>query len=524
MPVREWRKKQMNLKKSFLFSAYLTAMLVAALCLPAYATDIKMERAEEIAFEQGISAFEEGDFSGALTLFTEVLDAAPNDAAALHYRGVTLLKLNQPEEAVKDLEKSSSLDPSAQDVNLDLGAAYQGANRIDDAEKAYRTEIANHPDNAQAHFSLGYVLFTKKKFDECISEFRKSRELDAQLAPAAKFYEASALYQSGKSKEAETMFSDIVSAGAPPEIDKASRQYLDAIRGKKTTRKNWGLMGAVLYQYDTNVVAANEDAEFPMVINDEEISDKEDSRAVITLSGFYRIPKIDPWIVEARYAFYQSFHSELDSFNLQNHAPGVMLGRAQKLFGRDTLIALDYKFSEALMGTDNEWYSMNHYVTPALKIIWSKKFATSVGYTYNAEDFHIAEPNRDNVAHTGFARIDWAFLPDKMSLSAAAGMDFEDSDNPAYDIRRPWLKLALGAKLPLEIFTKLSFSYENEDHFNDDIQNRVDNSYSVDLLVLRKIWGPIEGTVGVNYKSNDSNVDSLTYDRTVAGGGIIVRY
>jgi hypothetical protein len=327
-----------------------------------------------------------------------------------------------------------------------------------------------------------------------------------------------------KLEEAQTAFNDVLTMNPTPELAQGAEKYLSLIKQGKAPRKNWAFTGTVLYQYDTNVVAASETADFPMTIRDDEISGQEDSRAVITLSGYWQYTQLTPWTMKVSYAFYQSWHNKINIFNLQNHLPALTISRKQVLFGHNTTAAIEYRFGEALLSNELRWYSVNHWVTPSFKVMWLENLGTSVGYIYNIEDFHDSEPNRDNFAHTAFGRVDWAFWPKRMSVSVTGGYDWEDGEDDKYDIRRPWVRLNYVALLPLKFKTHLKFVYDFEDHYNDEDQNRQDNSYVVEFFVSRPILWHLEGTAGVSYKSNQSNVKSLSYDRTIVSAGIMVKF
>jgi len=512
----------MYLKSAFVLTVLGAFLFMFASISPVMAQETGSDG--EIEMEEGISAFEEGDWATALSRFTAAAKADPENAAIHHYRGMTLLKLDQPEEALKVLLKARELDPNARDINLDVGQVYQQLGRNDEAEAAYRRETNNYPDNAQAHFSLGYLLLVGQKYDECIPSLERAGELDPNLAAVVAYYKGVAHYKSGDFSKAEGDFRLALQLNPAPKVKDSASKYLEVISGQKKRLKNWGVVLSIIYQYDNNVIAASDQARFPLVIEDEEISDKEDSRGVVMLSAFYKYTRVKPWILGGGYSFYQSFHSDIDMYNLQNHSPSLSLSRRQKIMDKDTSIGLDYSFGAAFLGTDTELFSTNHWVTPSFGVFWTKTFATAVGYRFNAEDFDEDEPDRDNTAHSGFARVDWVFLNNRASLTGVAGYDVEDADDPAYNIRRPWVKLTLGTALPYEFKTKLGFRYEFEDHYDDDVQDRQDDIYSLEFVVTRPVWGPLEATAGVNYRDNRSNVDSLKYDRTIVGGGLIARF
>ncbi len=502
----------------------LTVLGVFLLMFVSVAPVAAQETDGEIEMEEGISAFEEGDWAAALTKFTAAAKADPENAEAQHYRGVTLLKLGQPREALGALQKAREIKPDAEDLHLDLGQVYQELGRLQEAEEAYRREISNHPDNAQAHFSLGYLLFSRKNYKECLPSFDRARELDSELAASATYYQGVARYRMGDTSGAESDFQKVLELQPPMKVRNSASRYLEVISQREKKPKNWGVTLSLLYQYDDNVVAASDQAQFPLVIEDEEISDEEDSRGVVTLNAFYKYTKAKPWTFKGAYSFYQSFHSDIDMYNLQNHSPSVGISRKQKMMNKNTSIGLDYRFGAAFLGTDTEMFSMNHWVIPSYRIFWTRNFATSLGYQFNMEDFDENQPDRDNTAHSGFGRLDWVFFNNKASITCLAGYDVEDAEDPEYDIRRPWGKITFGAALPLKFKTRLGFKYAFEDHFNDDVQDREDDIYLVEFMVNRPIWGPLEATAGVNYRDNDSNVDSLTYDRTIVGGGLVLRF
>lgn len=478
--------------------------------------------AAELAFERGLSAYEESQWGEALSYFDQAIAADSNYAIAHHYRGTTLLQLNQPEEAIKALEKSRDLDPNAPDIYLDLGSAYQKAGRSDDALAAFKEEVRRRPDSAQAQFSLGYALILRKEYQAAMAPLAKSRELDSSLAAPARFYEGSALFAMNKRDNAKVAFKEVLGMNPPPELANACRKYIAAIEGGGGA-KRWGLIGTVLYQYDTNVVAASSGTEFPTTIEDNQISRKEDSRGVITLYTRWQFLKADPWSAEARYSFYQSFHGELSMFNLQNHTPELIGGRTFSMGGRESGITLDYRASIALLGEKLPMYSVSHTVTPSFAIKWSPKFSTAFSYRFISEDFESTQPDRDNTTHGGYIDFFWKFWGDRATLKETVGYDFSDAKDNDYDITRPWESLSLDLNLPWKVRTRLSLRYQNDNHHNS-LSSRVDDIFTTELLVFRPIWGPIEANLNVNYRLNNSSDEIFEYERTIVGGGVVVRF
>jgi len=63
--------------------------------------------------------------------------------------------------------------------------AYQGAGRLDAAERAYRATIAGNPSFAAAHHNLGTVLHLRGRYRQAIHAFQQSAKLDPELEAAA---------------------------------------------------------------------------------------------------------------------------------------------------------------------------------------------------------------------------------------------------------------------------------------------------------------------------------------------------
>jgi tetratricopeptide (TPR) repeat protein len=74
-------------------------------------------------FDQALTASREGAFPQALDLWNQVLELAPEDAAAWSNRGNVQLALGDPEAAIADQSKAMELDPSNADPHLNRGTA-----------------------------------------------------------------------------------------------------------------------------------------------------------------------------------------------------------------------------------------------------------------------------------------------------------------------------------------------------------------------------------------------------------------
>ena len=113
-------------------------------------------------FDQALSASREGRFAEALPLWNQVLEVAPNDAAAWSNRGNVLLALGDPRSAIADQTKAIALDSESPDPHLNRGTAEEALGDWAAAEADYRWILERASSDtgeprASALYNLGNV-------------------------------------------------------------------------------------------------------------------------------------------------------------------------------------------------------------------------------------------------------------------------------------------------------------------------------------------------------------------------------
>ena len=113
-------------------------------------------------FDQALSASREGRFAEALPLWNQVLEVAPNDAAAWSNRDNVLLALGEPRAAIPDQTKAIALDSESPDPHLNRGTAEEALGQWAAAEADYRWILERSPSDtgeprASALYNLGNV-------------------------------------------------------------------------------------------------------------------------------------------------------------------------------------------------------------------------------------------------------------------------------------------------------------------------------------------------------------------------------
>ena len=153
-------------------------------------------------FEQALGASRDGDFAPALALWDQVLERAPEDAAAWSNRGNVRLALGDPEGAIADQGRAMALDPANPDPHLNRGTAEEALGRWDAAAADYHWILEREPADASALYNLGNVAGSMGDW----SEARRCFEAAAAARPGfamARSSAALAAFQQGDAAAAE---------------------------------------------------------------------------------------------------------------------------------------------------------------------------------------------------------------------------------------------------------------------------------------------------------------------------------
>ena len=95
------------------------------------------------------------------------------DADALFARAVTLHQSGDVMGAIEFYEAALEKDPERVDARSNLGAAFAGLGRYDEAARHYREVLARVPDQAQVRFNLGLSLYKSARIADAATEFEQ---------------------------------------------------------------------------------------------------------------------------------------------------------------------------------------------------------------------------------------------------------------------------------------------------------------------------------------------------------------
>jgi Flp pilus assembly protein TadD len=121
------------------------------------------------------------DYMDADKWLTKMLQWTPNDSEGWYYLGRTKYNENRFDEAVRAFQQTLKLDPNNVKAEDNLGLAFAGLGRIDDATGAYQDAIALQKDtrskNAGPFIDMADLLLNQNRSAEAVPYLKQAIEI-----------------------------------------------------------------------------------------------------------------------------------------------------------------------------------------------------------------------------------------------------------------------------------------------------------------------------------------------------------
>jgi hypothetical protein len=116
-------------------------------------------------------------------LYRQILAQDSSHAASLDRLGLMALQSGQTDTAISLLASAVRLNPHEPLFLFDLGNAFLGARRAEEAAAFYRHALSLKPDLDEAHHNLGLALCALGQLDAAFASIRRGVEVRAQTRP-----------------------------------------------------------------------------------------------------------------------------------------------------------------------------------------------------------------------------------------------------------------------------------------------------------------------------------------------------
>lgn len=408
---------------------------------------------------------------------------------------------------------------AAYEVNLARGISRMNNSDYAAAVDIFREMLRSNPDDPKIMLMLGISLSRNGIYPEAAEVLKKTAE--RQYEPARAYYELGvAEYKMGNFGASREYFARSGQMTKDTTLSSSADAFVaDIDRVSKKRRYSLALTTGV--QYDTNVpLLASDDAFTP----DEE-TEKSDLRAILSVRGDVTI-LTSPVKVTAGYGFYQSIHTRLADFNVQDH---VVQLRAEYPMTEKVLLEAAYLFDYTFLGGDD--YSRIHTFTPAAKTELLKHMPTRFVYAHAKKtffDLDLSETNDDRSGSTNTYGVE-QILSVSRNLSFALAYYYETHNAREAFFSYNGNRFALGMNYSHNnqwLFAARAEYYDKgysgrsdfEDKRRDDITRTFGLSWTKPLSPVFSV------NVNQTFVVNSSNISFYAYDRSVTGIFLTARF
>jgi Flp pilus assembly protein TadD len=176
-------------------------------------------------FQLAATHFQAGNFLEAQKYCREALREQPDSAAVLHLLGLIDHGLGDAGLALESLQKAAGLDPYDPVLSNNLGEAYRGLGRVDEAEICYRRALELKSDYAAAGANLGMLLYSSGRLQKTVANYLNL---------------ATSLEQAGRFAESESMFRRAVSLDPrDPDAHRGLGRVLERLGRLEDAAQSW---------------------------------------------------------------------------------------------------------------------------------------------------------------------------------------------------------------------------------------------------------------------------------------------
>jgi predicted Zn-dependent protease len=131
---------------------------------------------------QGMAYYAQGSLKSADDAFAAAIKEDPNDIEAEQMRGLTLVRLGRPADAIPLFEATAGKGTLGKaDPNYILALCYMDTRRYDDARHAFAAQFSFGADSAEAYLLAARMLFRREYLPIAQSFAEKSVELEPSL-------------------------------------------------------------------------------------------------------------------------------------------------------------------------------------------------------------------------------------------------------------------------------------------------------------------------------------------------------
>ncbi len=463
-------------------------------------------------YDEGIFAYEDGNYTAAETAFQKALKSNRNNPAANHFLGKTYIKMEQYKKAGKYIENAWKLDAEMPDLAFDRAFLYYKLEKYGKAALLFQAVLEDEPSRLMAGFYCGVSFYRDRQYRQANPYLLAAAQKSPDLKVKSYYFSGLCHYYMDQQDQALDRMNYVRSNTDSEEVRANADRWIQTIQAGKKVRKPYKLEIRLAYEYDDNVPLEPSD-------QDDLYSEEKDSLIFGYAAGQYNLVNQDNFILGAGVSRFQTWHTELDEYDSSETA-GKIYARykaAPFSFGLDV--------APSIYQLDEEDYLFTTEVSPSFSYAVNQQWSLWLTYTYSDNDFRQSDyDDRDGTSHEIFLDDVYTLANDKGYLLGGIGYEDNTAEEEQYDYGRLTLRVGGSFELPYKLTfgvlgTYAAKTYKEEDPIEDE--TREDKRYKITASLSRDLYGDwLEIAAEYTYTKNDSNISNYEYTRQIVGIGL----
>jgi tetratricopeptide (TPR) repeat protein len=486
--------------------------LLAVLFLMAAGHPALAQETGNAFYDEGVFAYEDGDYKAAEAAFTKALASDPKSPSANHYLGKTYVQMERFGEAKAFIEKAWKGDPDMPDLSYDRAFLYYKMADYGKAAGLFQAVVKEEPSRILANFYCGVSLYRDRQYKAANPYLLKAADKSPDLKAKAYYYSGLCHYYMNQKAQAVDKLTYVKNNSDSKDVRDNAHRWIEKIKAGKKVQKPYALELKLAYEYDDNVPLEPID-------QDDLYSEEKDSLILGYASGQYNFVNRDTVIVGAGLSRFQTWHVELDEYDVSE--------TALKLYGyylTDTFI-YGLKLVPSIYQLDGEDYLLTAQVKPEVSYAVNQQISLWLSYTYSSNDYRQSDfDDRDGSTHEVFLDAVYSLDGDRGYFLGGFGYEDNTASEEVYDYGR--LTVRAGGSFDLVYAVRLGVmgtyagkTYKNDDPIDD--KAREDARYKVSASLSRELFYEwLEIAAEITYTKNDSNIGDYEYTRQIFGIGL----
>jgi tetratricopeptide (TPR) repeat protein len=316
---------------------------------------------DDILVQQALKDLEQGAYEEALEALTQAWEKGTKTPEKAFYLGVVYRRMLDYNKSRHYLEEALRLKPNYPEARRLLADTLLALDKVDDALVQLKELERTGYQPGQTAFLLGMAAVKQKRYSEALDYFRKAQQ-DPAVAQDAKFQMSMVLATQNRLKEARKTLDEVVIMAPQTDTATFAQRYAAAIDQRLKEIRPFRFYGSFSMDFDSNVTVQPGDPAAAA-----QVSGQGDMAYTYSGAFEYNLFATQPYSILAQYAYSQTLHPRITSYDTLNHAWAIVPG---------------YKFEKSRF-----WVPLNYYYTDLENDKYYTAYAGSPTY------LHLVTPN-----------------------------------------------------------------------------------------------------------------------------------